>query len=189
MEQIRNKCESTRTTNKKLQLRKFSVRASGNRKIVGQQPQFVSSAARMRPKRPWPPPKQTRSDFLLVLYMNSNCSMPTGRRYMALYPVVIDQKLSYDMKMIFVQNGLDSDDVSDWPLPNKILCCATASCVVVFPQIKWTLHLNGEVHSGGSMGGQFGATAPPKPLWRPLEWRPFAVNAPLFGAHGSRNRF
>jgi len=37
-------------------------------------------------------------------------------------------------------------------------------------------------------GGVFDATAPPKCLWRPLEWRPFARNAPLFGAHGSRNR-
>ena len=42
--------------------------------------------------------------------------------------------------------------------------------------------------SGGSRGGQFGATSPPKRLWRPLEWRPFAIKAPLFGAHGSRNR-
>ena len=41
------------------------------------------------------------------------------------------------------------------------------------------------VISGGSRGGKFGATAYPKPLWRPLEWRPFAINAPLFGAHGS----
>jgi len=30
---------------------------------------------------------------------------------------------------------------------------------------------------------------PPKPMWRPLDWRPFATNAPLFGAHGSRNIF
>jgi len=41
--------------------------------------------------------------------------------------------------------------------------------------------------NGGSRGGQFEATATPKPLWRPLEWRPFAINAPLFGAPGSRN--
>ena len=37
-------------------------------------------------------------------------------------------------------------------------------------------------------GGQFGATYPPKRLWRLLERRPFAINAPLFGAHGTRNR-
>jgi len=42
--------------------------------------------------------------------------------------------------------------------------------------------------SGGSRGRIWG-NCPPKPLWRPLEWRPFAINAPLFGAHGSRNRF
>jgi len=36
-------------------------------------------------------------------------------------------------------------------------------------------------HCGGSRGC--------KPLWRPLEWRPFAINAPLFGANGSRNSF
>jgi len=38
-------------------------------------------------------------------------------------------------------------------------------------------------------GGAVWGNCPPKPLWRPLEWRPFAINAPLFGAHGSRNRF
>jgi len=43
--------------------------------------QALSSAAWMRPKRPWPPPKQTCSDFSLVLNVNFNCSMPSGRRY------------------------------------------------------------------------------------------------------------
>jgi len=38
-------------------------------------------------------------------------------------------------------------------------------------------------------GGQFGASASPKPLCRPIQWRPFAINARLFGSHGSRNRF
>jgi len=41
--------------------------------------------------------------------------------------------------------------------------------------------------SGGSRGGSLG-NCPPKRLWHPVEWRPFAINAPLFGAHGSRNR-
>ena len=36
--------------------------------------------------------------------------------------------------------------------------------------------------------GQFGTTAPTKRLWRPLDWCSFAINAPLFGACGSRNR-
>ena len=36
---------------------------------------------------------------------------------------------------------------------------------------------------GGSLGKM-----PPKRLWRPLKWCPFAINAPLFGAHGTRNR-
>jgi len=36
---------------------------------------------------------------------------------------------------------------------------------------------------GGSLG-----QLPPKRLWRPVEWRPFAINAPRFGAHGSRSR-
>jgi len=38
---------------------------------------------------------------------------------------------------------------------------------------------------------QWGAVwgnCPPKRLWRPLEWQHFAINAPLFGAHGSSNR-
>jgi len=29
--------------------------------------------------------------------------MSTGRRYLTSYPVVIDQELSYDIEMIFVQ--------------------------------------------------------------------------------------
>jgi len=55
--------------------------------------------------------------------------MPTGRRYLTSYPFVIDQKLTSDIKMIFVQNSssLKSDDVSDWPLPNKIPGCAHCS--------------------------------------------------------------
>jgi len=39
--------------------------------------------------------------------------------------------------------------------------------------------------SGGTVWGN----CPHKPLWRALEWRPFAINAPFFGAHGSSNRF
>jgi len=31
--------------------------------------------------------------------------MPTGRRYLTSYPVVTDQKLISDIKMIFVQNS------------------------------------------------------------------------------------
>jgi len=55
--------------------------------------------------------------------------MPTGRRYLTSYPFVIDQKLTSDIKMIFVQNSssLKSYDVSDWPLPNKIPGCAHCS--------------------------------------------------------------
>jgi len=37
--------------------------------------------------------------------------------------------------------------------------------------------------SGGSRGEVWG-NCPPKP-----QWRPFAINAPLYGALGSRNRF
>jgi len=38
--------------------------------------------------------------------------------------------------------------------------------------------------SGGSKGGgSLGQLLPPKPLWRPLEWRPFAINAPPFGGN------
>jgi len=52
--------------------------------------------------------------------------MPTGRRYLTSYPVVIDQKLTSDIKMIFVQNSSSLiSDVSDWPFPNKIPGCAT----------------------------------------------------------------
>jgi len=40
------------------------------------------------------------------------------------------------------------------------------------------------IQGGGSL-----EQLPPKPLWRPLEWRPFAINALLFVAHGDRNRF
>jgi len=39
-----------------------------------------------------------------------------------------------------------------------------------------------------SEGGNLGQL-PPNLLWRPLEWRPFAINAPLFGVHGRRNKF
>jgi len=46
-----------------------------------------------------------------------------------------------------------------------------------------TNHLN---DSGGSRGGVWG-NCPLKPLWRPFEWRRFAINAHLFGDHGSRN--
>jgi len=35
--------------------------------------------------------------------------------------------------------------------------------------------------------GAFWGNCLPKPLWRPLEWRPFAINASYFGAHGNRN--
>ena len=51
--------------------------------------------------------------------------MPTGRRYLKSYPVVIDQELNSDIKIIFVQNSqnLKSDDVNDWHLPNKIPGC------------------------------------------------------------------
>jgi len=52
--------------------------------------------------------------------------MLTGRRYLTSYPVVIGQRLTSDIKMIFVQNSLKSDDVSDWPLLNKIPGCAPA---------------------------------------------------------------
>ena len=44
-----------------------------------------------------------------------------------------------------------------------------------------------DFHSGGSTGVSLGQL-PPKRQWHPLEWRPFAINAPLFGAYGSRNR-
>jgi len=51
--------------------------------------------------------------------------VPTGRRSLTAYPVVIDQKFTSDIKMIFVQNrqSLKSEDGSDWPLPNKIPGC------------------------------------------------------------------
>jgi len=42
---------------------------------------------------------------------------------------------------------------------------------------------NPAVDPGGSLG-----QLPPKHLWRPLQWRPFSINAPLFGVHQSRNR-
>ena len=75
-----------------------------------------------------PPPKQTCQEFSLALHINFNWSIPTGRRYLTSYPVVIGQKLSCDIEMIFVRNSwrLNSDDISDWPLPNKILGFATA---------------------------------------------------------------
>jgi len=44
------------------------------------------------------------------------------------------------------------------------------------------------LNNGGSRGMGSLGQLPPKCLWCPLEWRPFAINAPLFGAHGSRNR-
>jgi len=37
-------------------------------------------------------------------------------------------------------------------------------------------------------GGAVWGNCPPKRLWRPFEWRLFAINAPRFGAHGNRNR-
>ena len=40
--------------------------------------------------------------------------MPSGRRYFTSYPVVIDQKLSCDIKIIFVQNS------KDWTLTNSV---------------------------------------------------------------------
>jgi len=36
--------------------------------------------------------------------------------------------------------------------------------------------------------GAVWGNCPPKRLWRPLAWLTFAINASLFGAHGSRNR-
>jgi len=50
---------------------------------------------------------------------------------------------------------------------------------------QWLSHLLQT--SGGSRGGSLGQL-PPQTLVAPLEWRSFAINAPLFGAHGSRNR-
>ena len=38
---------------------------------------------------------------------------------------------------------------------------------------------------GGAMWGNF----PPKRLWRPHEWRPFAINAPPLGAQGTKDRY
>ena len=58
-------------------------------------------------------------------------------------------------------------------------CAQQEKCVVIF------IVLNCLFSSGRSRGGSLGQ---PKRLWRPLEWRPFAINAPLFGAHVSRNR-
>ena len=54
--------------------------------------------------------------------------MSSGRRHLTPLTVVIDQKLSCDIEVIFVQNSkrLKSDDVSEWPLPNKIPGSATA---------------------------------------------------------------
>jgi len=66
---------------------------------------LTSSAARMRPKKPWPPAKQTGSDFSLVLHIDFNCSMLIGGRYFTSYRVVIDQKSSCDIKMIFLPNS------------------------------------------------------------------------------------
>jgi len=40
-----------------------------------------------------------------VLLSLLKLSMPTGRRYLTSFPVVIDQKLTSGIKMIFVQNS------------------------------------------------------------------------------------
>jgi len=42
-------------------------------------------------------------------------------------------------------------------------------------------------YSGGSRGGSLGQL-PLKRLWRPPEWRPFAINVPHLGVHKTRNR-
>jgi len=54
--------------------------------------------------------------------------MSPGGRHLTSLTVVIDQKLSCDIEVIFVQNSkrLKSDDVSEWPLPNKTPSSATA---------------------------------------------------------------
>jgi len=64
---------------------------------------------------------------MLGLFLTT--TMPTGRRYLTSYPVVIDQT-------IFVQKSwsLKSDDVSDWPPPEQnswLRPCSAHMCVTV----------------------------------------------------------
>jgi len=49
----------------------------------------------------WPTDKKCCTP---LLYINFNCTLPIGKRYLISYPVVIDQELSCDIEMIFVQN-------------------------------------------------------------------------------------
>jgi len=51
-----------------------------------------------------------------------------------------------------------------------------------------TVFTNGMHYPVTDPGGVSLGQLPPKRLWHPLECRPFAINAPLFGANGSRNR-
>jgi len=93
----------------------------------------ISSAARIRPKRPWPPETNLLRFFAGALYQLQLFDADWWR-CLTSYPVIIDQKLSRDIKMIFVQNSyrLNSDDVSDWPLPNKIIGCAHVGKTFLF---------------------------------------------------------
>jgi len=70
----------------------------------------VSGAARMGPKMPWPPPKQTCQDFYWCFISIFNCMLGNKRKEQS------DSK-----------NKSLTDHVIDWPLPNKILGCAVGA--------------------------------------------------------------
>jgi len=85
----------------------------------------ISGAAWVRPKRPWSPRNKLANTFTGALYQFS-----TVRKYM---------ERTVGLKMTSV-----TDDVIDWPLPNKILGCATAWGISRPPSaVGWTTFPNG----------------------------------------------
>jgi len=66
----------------------------------------TSGAARMRPKRPWPPQSKLAKIFTGALYQFSTVRKQT--------------EVTVGLKMTSV-----TVDVIDWPLSKEILCCAS----------------------------------------------------------------
>ena len=62
-------------------------------------------------------------------------------------------------------------------------------CMCKLPAMHFTVQLQDATWQWWIQGETVWGNFPPKPLWRPLEWLTFAINEPLFGAHGSRIRF
>jgi len=67
---------------------------------------------------------------------------------------------------------------------NFIDVLVTRRFALLVKSLQWEDPVTGRSSGGGSLG----QLPSPKRLWRSLEWRPFAIYAPFFDAHGSRSR-